>query len=334
MDSPYPLRLLSAQAENDASKSLSISVLVWDSAPYMFHAECQADGDEIYGTYERPQPPTPLRLKGWSQEHSALLYVPASDTPFPTTYTRTSHTGPWPDEATSDVVGLTEEHNPRFFLHLHGEEEFPQEFPDEPELSAEAEERPSRGPPFSFRVTDEKNGYGPYELLSNGAELPMPDLLADTYARSIDRATAFEEGGRGWGGQYVRDLLERSKQMQPLGSLTKVVRYKDDQWAVELELEPKDLVETDRDDIFPSPSDSDDDSPPGPFLKAYTIKITILRVYVKPTFLSNRDQSQPESSTSVGPDASNANGKRTRGGSDSDNDSEEVKSPRKKSRAD
>ncbi|KAJ7644483.1 hypothetical protein FB45DRAFT_1053233 [Roridomyces roridus] len=261
---------------DDAPPQLKLSALTWSGLPTTF---AMGYGTEYVGTYNKAVA-VQLNKSGHNAEHDTVEYIPAA----PTSFEYTRHA--FPDTVDSEVVEygalLANNMSPLFRL-----------------------KRPCKGPPFKFFDEDWDrgvNGLHPDELKHGSLEFTAPDLPVQGQV-NVEPGSEDDESDEssGWQGEWAALLLERSDRKESLGEPRTEIAWMEGReslqssstkmWGVELRLEALRVSEVD---------EFEDESDPNPSRRAisnYTVRATVLRIFVKSAELTVLAE-QPEVSGS------------------------------------
>ncbi|KAJ6451641.1 hypothetical protein C8R45DRAFT_90262 [Mycena sanguinolenta] len=252
----------------DAPSSLLLSALTWTGDPTIW---CADEAEEYVGTYNEAAA-VELNKSGITTQLGVVEYTPERPVVFQ--YTRRAQVGKVSFDAACALFGNNMA--PLVRICLLGRLPWPERFGRHHGLD---HDRRRTGPLFHFWSADclDETGLNPECLhgLTFAADLPgQPGNNSDSIVDCL-----------GWQGSWVTALLEKQDQDQPWGERNEIiwnVSPKEDQipepatWGVEVCLKPMQITELDP-DIY----EDKDDPVPSRGISSYTVRATILRVFVK-----------------------------------------------------
>ncbi|KAJ7145039.1 hypothetical protein C8R46DRAFT_1131432 [Mycena filopes] len=209
-----------------------------------------------------------VELQGRGQTH-LVEYIPSTAIAF--NYSRKAYIGVPPGDPTCQILG--ENMPPQVRICLPGRRPWPQRL--------QTSDWRLSGPPFKFDETDWAD------------EDPMADIDGLTFSPDLPGQVNTGHGLTleclGWHADWVTALLERQDLdlRRPLGATTRLVFNDKATWAVEVHLQALAVVQANLDDHeFAEAIQSRG-------ISEYTVRATILRVFVTPQELE-RLEAQPE----------------------------------------
>ncbi|KAK7023057.1 hypothetical protein R3P38DRAFT_3195005 [Favolaschia claudopus] len=264
--------------DNIPSKLL-LSALRWTGEPTTWSAD-DGDPDEYVGTYSEAANVSLNRI-GLNHELDAIEYKPANLTTFQ--YTRKANIGTTYSEI-ADYGGIYGDNMPPLLrICLPDRHPWPETFK---ELDWDPELRPLAGPPFKFSTCDWNGDTGiDPESLQTRALTFSPDMPGQPAIEVEPKSDLGHESGSwvglGWHGPWVTALLEKQDRGERLGNRREIVWNSDSNktWGAEVHLEVAKVTEVDK--FIYDELDESEDPIITRGISSYTIRASILRVFVK-----------------------------------------------------
>ncbi|KAJ7196520.1 hypothetical protein GGX14DRAFT_473354 [Mycena pura] len=251
---------------DDAPPQLLISALAWIGEPTTW---ISGELPEHIGTYRQVATARLNRLRV-ATELAAVEYTPATETSFQ--YTRHANVGTSSSTVTYEGGVFGENMPPLVRICLPSQHPWPERFKRSEYYNDDDIERPRAGPPFHFYNIDWNGGTGidpdSFSGLTFSPDLPG-QLATDTEPDGDEGHEQDSTVGLGWHGPWATALLERQDRGQPLGEKTEIVWNfgNNATWGVQVRLRESRGI------------------------ASYTIRATILRVFVRSQWFVQEDES-------------------------------------------